>query len=226
MKLEDAVSQEILNRTWGAIKLLLKEDCCIAATAIFTAVLKNLGFRAEPASVNLIVYNPKFVEWGEANGWREPTDDEVKALKKANARMIIVGSGRPSPGKWPGHLVTVAWPRGGQGSAYIIDLSAPQAHRPEKQISVSQPLRVEMPVQTMRGFLKGAGKTRGMRPDGSLIEYNCVAGDASYHVSPDWAEQKTRFREYVDEFTKAIREFAKEAATSAGAGVDETREEP
>jgi hypothetical protein len=231
MKLEDVVAQDILNRIWGAlVHIGLTDDASLGATAVMVRVLDELGFRAEALSVRLAIYNAAMARWIIANNFRDPTEDEVKALAKNDARVSLLGHGRAGerdPTHWPGHLVTCVWPRGAEPSAaaYIVDLAAPLAHKPKKGILVAWPLRVEMPVETMRRFVKGLGYSRGQRPDGSLVEYKCVAGDASYHNSPDWALQSGRYEEHVTEFTKAIRAFIKAGATPPEPRVEDAKED-
>jgi len=224
MRLEDAVSQDVINRTYATLRATLREDCCIAASTIFAAVLKNLGFRAELVSVRLSIFNPVFARWLVANDWRNPSEDEVKKLKTEGARVVVVGDGgKPEPGKWPGHLVTAVHPRRGQGSGYLIDLSAPQANRPRKEIKVAQPIRIEMSAERLHAFIDGKIAARGQRTDQSVVDYYVKKGDASYQVSLDWAERKTRYGEHIDELTKGIREFVRAgAATPHAPGVEGT----
>lgn len=215
MKLEDAVAQGILNRTYATLRATLRADCCIAASTIFAAVLKNFGFRSELVSVRFSVFNPKFAKWLEANSWRDPNEAEVKQLQKEGARVVVAGDGgKPKPGKWPGHLVTVVHPKHGIGSGYLIDLSAPQVNRPDRQINVAQPVRIEMPGDQLRAFVNGKLAARGKRADASVLDYFAKKGDATYQVSPDWSERKTRYGEHVDELTKGIREFVRAAAAT------------
>jgi len=222
VKLDDLHTQDMVNRVRGGIMATgLLPTCCIASTAIWVSVLRNFGFKAHPVSVKLEILNKPFAEFVEKHG-RVPDDTneaEMDAVTKSGARIVSLGRPKvagapygamdPKTNAWSGHLVVVARPKGGEGTGYITDLSLPQANRPHKGITIVNPLVIPAPVAELKKFMAG-GRAQGKVGDALLI-YESVPGDATYHASPDWHDQKVRWSVLVEELTRAIESFLKGA---------------
>lgn len=205
-------ADEILMETGMMRRIILanyRRDSCIASTAILIAVLDEFGIKSEALSVKLIGYNRQYVEWLKPRKWDDsPTREDAKMLVARGARMIAVGFGHerdlPDPTKWAGHLAVAIKPRN-DDLGYLADLSADQAHRPEKGIPIPEPLVCSIAREAWRPFVTGKTFMHREQEDGSVLMYAALPADASYADAPDWINRKARHHEIVTEIVKGLR---------------------
>lgn len=112
---------------WPIIRLHYNANCCIAASRIGLDVLKSFGIAARPQVVSALAGSPAFHAWDKAEA------------PPANAFFVTISISRSEPGSraFGGHLVLYGKVR---GEYFLLDLSAPQLHRPQKNILVPEPV--------------------------------------------------------------------------------------
>jgi len=101
--------------------------CCLNGSRVVMEVLRDLGVRAKPVSVQFVLFN--------AFGWSAYEAGVPVAEWPHAAWSVGVGPNMepPSnPDRWRGHLML-------EGSDWLLDISARQFHRPGR-INVETPL--------------------------------------------------------------------------------------
>lgn len=112
------------NQWWDEDGFPFSPDCCINASRTGIEVLRQLGVKAKPLSVSIVVFNDF--------AWRLFQADKPTCEWPPQAWSIGVSTGQDSrPGKWNGHLMI-------EGDGWMLDLSARQFHRPGR-ITVTEP---------------------------------------------------------------------------------------
>jgi hypothetical protein len=192
-----AVLQSLLGIARPVILRHYRADSCIASSRIAIDVLSHFGILAEPLTVNLTVYNPAFAARIEA-GDREPeTQDELNEwIRKYGAWNVGVGmGGDPRLLTWGGHLVVIAEKR------CILDLSADQANRPQRNINLV-PLGGDVPPEFFDG------EPLFFQINGCVLKYLVSPDNNGYTSSPDWL-QASRREPLVQEIIKKMKEEKK-----------------
>jgi hypothetical protein len=181
----------------------MRPDSCIASAWILSEVSRRLGFDATVLPVSLSLENKAMTDFRAKLGGWPPTREEVAAVAAVGGRVVVVGDPATpaAASKWAGHLVVVVH---GRGELALIDLSADQAHRPQKGIRVEAPIVVPLAWDTWQEFQKGGALT-GTRSDGVTMIY-MVQKTLPYQVSPDWIHGEKRWGPLVETFVGAIRE--------------------
>jgi hypothetical protein len=173
-----------------------RPDCCIAAARVLIDVFAELHVRARPLAVSVDVFNPPFVQRAEANGGRLPatTEEYQSWTAECGAWWLTLGhpASEPQPGKWPGHVVVVAW------ESILIDLSLPQAGRPERGINL-----VPLVVQVRPDDLDGTGR-RVVDCNGCELHYLARPDDRTFLAAPDWQDRR-RHEPTVREILARVR---------------------
>lgn len=188
LKLCEIIKEEL------QIGTLLREDCCIMATATLIDVMDYFKLRVRPLSVKAQIFNPEMSRRIEESGL--PTLEEAeKDWFPRSCWSVGLGHGEEQPWKWPGHLVGIL------KEEILIDLTMDQCRRPEKNIEL--PGVVLIPLDG--DFLKAEGAMIGFL-NGCRVHYVAFPEDQSYKKARDWSEKKRRSR-FVG---AAIRRFKKE----------------
>jgi hypothetical protein len=126
----DAVTEQ-------ARPILLEEfraDSCIASTKVGLDVLAYFGMRGEPLAVSAMLFNAEAMTMLNEGTSMEDLHAVMKAIpadQPGGPWSLGLGVGSSQPGTWAGHLV-VALPQ----YRTIVDLSADQASRPHKGLTV------------------------------------------------------------------------------------------
>jgi len=160
-------------------------DSCIWSIRVLIEITRAKWSRIKisPLTVELFVFNKIFADWIRENGFEIPPSVGVR-LGAMGGRYLVIGDREhiPEEGKWPGHLVAIA--RTTTGEDYLIDLSIDQAHRPQKGISLREPLAFKI---TKPNFLQGKAIETGNVND-CLLVYAPHLEDKSYETTPDWTK--------------------------------------
>lgn len=138
MKTLSAQHRRVLEAiTTHARPVLLEEfraDSCIASTKIGIDVLAYFGLRGQPLALSAMLFNAEAVQMLSDGTSMEELHDIMKAIpadEPGGPWSLGLGVGAGQPNTWPGHLV-ISLPAYGT----IVDLSADQASRPHKNLTV------------------------------------------------------------------------------------------
>lgn len=164
-------------------------DSCIESTAIFIDVLSELGVESSPAPVlvsafnraaqHMLTYYPDVpVEHWPEEAWS-------------------VGQGPdqpPKPGGWPGHLVAVVPTR---AATRLVDVSADQMSRPEKDLVVPGPVIGRIPTD----WGSGVACATHLHDTGTVVRW-VLTEDTSWAGTLAWAgaSQMTRSATLLADF--------------------------
>lgn len=154
-----------------------RRDLCILATRIALDVAAYFGVRAEPVSTRAVVYNAAFAAHIE-RGFEDVDIARWKPLDGSYSVGVGFGlpnGGVPIPGRWNGHLITVA-------GGWFGDFSIGQAERPRYDILTGPAIVAPFPQ---------ADAWRGELSSGAVVEYQ-VTRDLSYRRGPDWTDKARR----------------------------------
>lgn len=175
---------------WPVLRQTHRPDCCIAATALSLAVLRQCGYAnvraltvrvslANAAATTIMAAHPEGITAGLVNYWHAQ-----------RAKLVIIGADdaamgrvRHATGRFVGHLVAVVPPCEPAPLGLLLDLSIGQAARPEYGLHVGPLVTVTSPE-----FLAGAGELGIQQADGSQISYKAFPAITSYAASPDWCQ--------------------------------------
>ena len=213
-----------------AIKTLLAQgprilpgDRCILNTRVVMDVLAPFALQVEPLAVQVDVYNNIAVNAIAAEyAKHEPTYKLERMPSPEGFWSVSVGPGPAVAHKWPGHLVTLV------DGIELLDLTLPQANRPEKGI-VTGPLFTRVTPeflvgnkvlvlafdvncadrQNFLGFAKDLQEGECNDKDMCVAFYQRL-DDRSYERSADWKDRRRR-REFVAELAEEIRRAADKA---------------
>jgi hypothetical protein len=159
-----------------------RPDCCIAAARVLIDVLAELHVKARPLSVSIDVFNRPFIERAEAEGGGLPetTEEYQRWVAECGAWWLTLGhaASEAEPGKWPGHVVVVAW------ESILVDLSLPQGSRPQRGIRL-----VPLAIRVKPDDLDGVGR-RVVEVNGCELHYRGRPDDRSYQTAPDWQDRR------------------------------------
>lgn len=166
------------------------KGACIAATRVAIEVLAHYGIAAKPLSVDLLVMNAASgVAAAEGRDWQNNVS--------GGWTVAIVRQQDVPPSKWGGHLVAVT-------ADEIIDLSLPQANRPDRGIEVT-PSRLPLTGERRTGFLAGNEQMVYTDPGGITLVYRARPRDRTYTTSPNWgARDRADRARIVGEIIRAI----------------------
>jgi hypothetical protein len=188
------VIEQLVQITPPLVQQRWRTDSCIAATRIGVLALRELGVPARPVPVQWIVGNKVFAKLVHERGW-PPTADVTRAWwDEARAWALGVGVHEATPvreGRWNGHLVILA-------GRTLIDLSAMQASRPQRDIVIDAPIVTEVP----RGWERGGVDARVSGPTWTGT-YEAAPRNNSYLTAPDWTRLE-RHRPIVRQIVTAI----------------------
>jgi hypothetical protein len=164
--------QRLALVSWSILSQSFTPDCCIAATKIGLEVLKRWGIHGEPVVVDAAAMNGDMAT--ALSEGRELTEDSP-------ARVVQIDSSKEDEeGKFAGHLVIVAR---AEGARFVLDLSAVQLHRPEKNIIV--PSAVLSPIAEGDPWSASVALAHG-----GVLLYESVerrpSRDRSWRTATDW----------------------------------------
>jgi len=160
-------------------------DSCICCTKVLMQIGESLCLNVQPLVVEANVFNPVFAKHVVKHGLN-PSEEEMKRLGEAGGRFVVLGAREDreaGANKWPGHLVLLASAKG--KSPVVIDLSIDQAHRPKKDILITEPVVFGVPDGFTRGEYCAVGQV-GTEVGALCFVYRAFPEDKSYEVSPDW----------------------------------------
>lgn len=142
-------------------------NCCIAATRLATRVLELTGYQAYPQVMWARAGNAAFCD--------AVMDDQPEHEWEARGvRYVEVNTEATEPGRFAGHLVAVC-------HGTLIDLSAGQFNRPEKNIIVPASVALDIPPQW-----KDVPIGRQLDGGGILIYRARYGALTDYRDAPDW----------------------------------------
>lgn len=180
---QDIIARCILRAMARASQVVLPDffspDCCIAATAVGIAVLRKIGYEAEPVPVRVSIHNAAYRANIQAGRVVACTEEEMNAFGDGSW-SIGIGYGKRQGG-YPGHLIIKT--RAPGTSDWLVDLTLQQASRPTRDIRLK-------PVY--RPWPEGIAKGRygpGIDVNGSAVFYQYHPDDrdaAVYLTSRDW----------------------------------------
>lgn len=156
-------------------------DCCIGATNIAIRVLRAFGFHSVPLVVSAHVSNTHLYERlksGKFTGALEPGDWSVG---------IGYGLDHRRPDKhhaFDAHLVACRHDDATGGDT-LIDLTLPQASRPEKGI-VLEALAVDLPAQWRTDPM-------AVKVNDAYVVYKPLETSRDFRAAPDWLRPKNAF---------------------------------
>jgi hypothetical protein len=178
-----------------------RPDCCIAAAAILTRVFAEYGYRAEPVSVSLEVYNAAMMKLLEKGVEIPPTSEPERRamlfdLTGAWGVGVIPGLNRDLRGRpgYAGHLVL-------RVKQYLVDATIQQAQRPQKQIVLPALLATPHAEQLLR-----QGRVT-LAVNGCAVRYARI-DDQSYRVAPDWQRRSKPYPETVRKILARLEDQA------------------
>jgi hypothetical protein len=190
-------------------------ESCVLSTRMAVDIARRYGVDAYPLSVEALVMNPIMARLDADHG---PTPDR-SGWAAQGAAMVWLGKGdeAPQPGKWPGHLVAVIDRR------WLLDLSADQAHRPQYDIHLTEPL--VFPVT--EGFLRGRQDAvldvqDGEQGAGQRLVYHTTPGNDTWRTSDAWTMREHTDTHVTDVCARAVTELL--AATAMIQDMDERAE--
>lgn len=163
-----------------------RPDCCIAATRVAVDALARFGLEAAPAPTDVVILNPPLR--ARLDGGVAPEDraepQRLAGLDGAGSVGIGFGAG-PGEGFDPrtgydGHLVAVC-----QG--HLIDLTLPQASRPDREVRLSPVAQAFGPEAAGRF---AAGERVWLDVNGCAVGYRRKPEAVGYRTSPDWARRR------------------------------------
>lgn len=167
-----SVVKHIANHVRAAVLTRYRSDSCIASTAVFIDVAEWLGLDASPAAVDVLAANPAALDVLGLDPV-PPVADWPRG-----AWTVGVDSRQPArEGGWPGHLVAVL--HGDRDR--LVDVSAGQFHRPERDLRVPSPALGRLP----EGWGPGTACVTHLHGDGTMLRWT-VTGDQSWRASPNW----------------------------------------
>lgn len=157
-------------------------NCCIAATRITVEVLRHFGVEVDVMPCEAVYCNARFYALLMAEGSAPQTQEVADRWEGAGARFVWIGADdAPDRGGWNGHLVAIA--RQGE-EAYLVDMSARQAHRPHKEIVVPRGLIAPIPP-TYHG-----GTMLLDSDDGTTAVYWPKPEKRGYRSARDWSRKR------------------------------------
>lgn len=155
--------------SWPILTPYFSPNCCVAATRIGIAVLKRFGIDGRVAVTRALAGNKSFAAWIDGGSVGEPPED---------ARCVDIDLDVRDGTGVPAHLCITGRV---QGQHFLLDLSAPQFHRPAKEILVPEPQLV---------FLPGAWpmEVMGILSGGTVLAYtpHPMPLTIDYERSRDW----------------------------------------
>jgi hypothetical protein len=135
--------------------------CCVAGTRLTTRVLEACGYGAYPRAMWVRAGNRAFVECVTHNIHK---DEWVEH----GVRYIEIDSESTAPKRFPAHLITIC-------NGKLIDLTAGQFDRPEKNIHVPGTVFLDLPHEWTTSSI-------GKQLDGGgMLVYR-----AARYAMPDW----------------------------------------
>lgn len=202
-----------------------RTDTCILSTRFAVDYLSRAGLDVRALPVEVCLYNQAWHDKAEALGRFPQSEEEAQDWVRAGCWSVGIGLGYPDErgapfGKNPdkprynGHLVAIV------ERAFIVDISLPQANRPEHGIVV-EPLVLKI---AKRSFLHGTSReVGGVKIDDNppvWISYEPYASERSYRNTPDW-QRGGDLPELRDAVTARLADL--ENGTPNGTSVSETR---
>jgi hypothetical protein len=163
---------------------------------VLVDVFHHLHARVRPLSVTVEVFNAAMVARAASEGGRLPqtTEEYQRWVEESGCWWLTCGAnGEPEPGRWPGHVVVVAW------KAVLIDLTLPQASRPQRGI-VLPPVAVRVWPEVLTG-----DDPRVLNVNGCELLYQARTEDRSFMCGPDWCRREPH-REVVRAILRRVRD--------------------
>lgn len=169
------LERDINNLLRYARRIILRyynADSCIASTRVACDVMRRLGYKAEPMSVQVTVCNPAMVRKMKEIG-RYPTWEEFdKWTAEDGAWNVQIGGRFPNEVGWVCHLVAII------NDQVLVDLSLDQASRPHRQME----LRPYATTVT-EAFLKGENLVREV---GDMVLIYKKTDETAWQNTKNW----------------------------------------
>lgn len=160
---------------WPILRRAYRADCCIAATRLGILALQRFGVLGVPLSVVATAGNRQFMEWSAAPEEHAPAEGAFYIRTDPNAEC--------GPKGYPGHLVITG---AVGGRAYLLDLAAPQMHRPQRGVIIPDPVLLRGPEQSAGRAVGIIDTTTGL-PEGGVLSYDINRSPRrDYRLAPDW----------------------------------------
>jgi hypothetical protein len=182
--------------------LILKRwppSSCIGSTRIALDFLRELGVRAYPMAVRVVIANEPMARRWQAGLVGRDQQEGLRWLAEDGSYSLSLGYAPEhyDPAReWPGHLVCVV--DGPQG-AVVLDLSLDQASRPQHGVH----LRPHVFCASRDWLADDAEHWEEV--DGSLLAYKVDRENTEYLRSPDWTDKGRR-----EPTLRALRQLWKE----------------
>lgn len=177
-----------------------KVNSCILSTRIGVEVLTRFGLKARAQPVNVLVQNLKAYHLTEQ---RVPVPEWPD-----DAWSVGVEPGQQArPGHWNGHLVIVLRQPG--EPRVLIDLTADQFDRPERDLKVAGPVFMNIAdTWTPQDPLATIVKDDADQPQTIVSYMPMPPGDPAYRTWHDAPDGKGDVTEFATAIEKVLREHA------------------
>jgi hypothetical protein len=175
-------------------------NSCILSTRIGVEVLGRFGLKARPRPVNVLVQNLDAYRLSEQRVPVEQWPDDAWSVGVAPGQA-------PRPGSWPGHLVIEL--REPDQPRVLIDLTADQFDRPERNLKVGGPV-----FMNLTGAWTPQDSLSTVIPDASgapqtIVTYHPMPpGDPAFRTWNDAPDGKGDVTGFADEIERVLREHA------------------
>ena len=147
-------------------------DCCLNATRVLIDVFAAFHIEVEPIATSVLVVNPKMYSFMRMSGGWPESNAQMDAWVEQGAWVIGV-DGRGIPGResegWPWHLVGLVH------NKYLIDCSAKQMNRPERDIDIGNTVVLKVAEDWRHG-----NSELVVRKDGETVK-----GGIAYTAKPE-----------------------------------------
>ena len=177
-----SVLEALASVSGSVLSQCFSPDCCIGATKIGIEVLRRFQITGRPMPTAAVAMNAAYYHHVTSNSSQAPP---------ADARILVIDDDLGSDERgYAGHLVIVGKI---PGASFLLDLSASQFNRPKKDIVVSEPLLIELPVNT-----NFDGRWEALVPlESGYVVYgpHPKPNDKSWKDSPDWTLPTLKHRE-------------------------------
>jgi hypothetical protein len=159
---------------------------CIASTRVALDFLRELGIRAYPMAVRVVIANKPMARRWQAGQFGRDQQEGLRWLAEDGSYSSGLGYAPEhyDPAReWAGHLVCVV---DRPQCAVVLDISLDQASRPQHGVHLRPHVFI-----TSRDWLAGETAHRE-EVDGSLLSYKVDLQNKRYLRWPDWTDKGRR----------------------------------
>jgi len=169
--------------TRAEVLQIWRPDSCIESTRVGLAVLERYGYSARPVVTGVVAANAAAIPLARRGV-------PVPEWPKGAWTVGVTAEGNHLPDRFDGHLVLVLRRAGGR--RLLIDLSADQMDRPERDLRIRGPIIGALPsIWTPEDPLTLTSV------DGVKVSYWPVLGLTTYRDSVSWQGRKEEVEETV-----------------------------